>query len=72
MPLAFLAGICVAEPYEITAMKDFFIDLRVPYSVVKNEQVEIRAILYNYADDDIYVSFGTVTKSVGLEIRKCA
>ncbi|XP_060539461.1 venom factor-like [Pantherophis guttatus] len=48
-------GICVAEPYEITAMKDFFIDLRVPYSVVKNEQVEIRAVLYNYADEDIEV-----------------
>nr|ABA28746.1 complement protein C3-2 [Austrelaps superbus] len=48
-------GICVAEPYEITVMKDFFIDLRVPYSVVKNEQVEIRAVLYNYADEDIYV-----------------
>nr|QHR82861.1 venom factor 1 [Vipera anatolica senliki] len=48
-------GICVAEPYEITVMKDFFIDLRLPYSVVKNEQVEIRAILYNYAEDDIYV-----------------
>ncbi|XP_058026888.1 complement C3-like [Ahaetulla prasina] len=48
-------GICVAEPYEITVMKDFFIDLRVPYSVVRNEQVEIRAVLYNYADEDIYV-----------------
>ncbi|XP_032066071.1 complement C3 [Thamnophis elegans] len=48
-------GICVAEPYEITVMKDFFIDLRVPYSVVKNEQVEIRAVLYNYANNDIYV-----------------
>ncbi|XP_026548160.1 A.superbus venom factor 1-like [Notechis scutatus] len=55
-------GICVAEPYEITVMKDFFIDLRVPYSVVKNEQVEIRAVLYNYADKDIYVSFGTVKR----------
>ncbi|KAG8130012.1 hypothetical protein E2320_017155 [Naja naja] len=48
-------GICVAEPYEITVMKDFFIDLRLPYSVVKNEQVKIRAVLYNYADKDIYV-----------------
>ncbi|KAG8130011.1 hypothetical protein E2320_017154 [Naja naja] len=48
-------GICVAEPYEITVMKDFFIDLRLPYSVVKNEQVKIRAVLYNYADEDIYV-----------------
>ncbi|XP_070597679.1 A.superbus venom factor 1-like [Erythrolamprus reginae] len=48
-------GICVAEPYEITVMKGFFIDLRLPYSVVKNEQVEIRAILYNYKKKDIYV-----------------
>uniref|UniRef100_A0A8C4XP71 Complement C3 n=1 Tax=Falco tinnunculus TaxID=100819 RepID=A0A8C4XP71_FALTI len=41
-------GLCVADPYEITVMKNFFIDLRLPYSVVRNEQVEIRAILYNY------------------------
>ena len=49
-------GICVADPYEITVMKDFFIDLRVPYSVVRNEQVEIRAVLYNYGNQDIRVS----------------
>ncbi|NXQ57140.1 CO3 protein, partial [Anthoscopus minutus] len=48
-------GLCVADPYEITVMKDFFIDLRLPYSVVRNEQVEIRAILYNYWLHDITV-----------------
>ncbi|XP_033029165.1 A.superbus venom factor 1-like [Lacerta agilis] len=48
-------GICVAEPYEIRVMKDFFIDLRLPYSIVRNEQVEIRAILYNYANRPINV-----------------
>ncbi|KAL8164556.1 UNVERIFIED_CONTAM: hypothetical protein K2H54_053398, partial [Gekko kuhli] len=48
-------GVCVADPYEIVVMKDFFIDLRVPYSVVRNEQVEIRAILYNYRDEPITV-----------------
>nr|XP_056706593.1 complement C3 [Euleptes europaea] len=48
-------GICVADPYEIIVRKDFFIDLRVPYSVVRNEQVEIRAVLYNYRDQDITV-----------------
>ncbi|XP_067416523.1 complement C3-like isoform X2 [Emydura macquarii macquarii] len=42
-------GICVADPYEITVMKQFFIDLRLPYSVVRNEQVAIRAVLYNYS-----------------------
>ncbi|XP_075581331.1 complement C3 [Pelecanus crispus] len=48
-------GLCVADPYEITVMKDFFIDLRLPYSVVRNEQVEIRAILYNYWTEEIEV-----------------
>ncbi|XP_041524938.1 complement C3-like [Microtus oregoni] len=45
-------GICVADPYEITVMQDFFIDLRLPYSVVRNEQVEIRAVLFNYREKD--------------------
>ncbi|XP_078541473.1 A.superbus venom factor 1-like isoform X2 [Lissotriton helveticus] len=45
-------GICVADPYEITVFKKYFIDLRLPYSVVRNEQVEIRAVLYNYGEDD--------------------
>ncbi|XP_043550883.1 complement C3-like [Chiloscyllium plagiosum] len=48
-------GICIAQPYELTVQKDFFIDLRLPYSVIRNEQVEIRAILYNYDDDEIKV-----------------
>ncbi|KAM4676612.1 complement C3 [Discoglossus pictus] len=48
-------GICVAQPYEIVVMKDFFIDLRLPYSVVRNEQVEIRGILYNYGNMEIMV-----------------
>ncbi|XP_067320118.1 venom factor-like [Anolis sagrei] len=48
-------GICVADPYEITVMKDFFLDLRLPYSVVRNEQVEIRAILYNSGRQPIKV-----------------
>ncbi|XP_045445124.1 complement C3 isoform X2 [Pipistrellus kuhlii] len=45
-------GICVADPYEVTVVQDFFIDLRLPYSVVRNEQVEIRAVLYNYRETD--------------------
>ncbi|XP_011799019.1 PREDICTED: complement C3 [Colobus angolensis palliatus] len=46
------AGICVADPFEVTVMQDFFIDLRLPYSVVRNEQVEIRAVLYNYRQNE--------------------
>ncbi|XP_073478918.1 venom factor-like isoform X2 [Aquarana catesbeiana] len=48
-------GLCIAKPYEIQVMKDFFIDLKLPYSVVRNEQVEIRAILFNYANARIKV-----------------
>ncbi|XP_075118336.1 complement C3-like [Leptodactylus fuscus] len=41
-------GICVSEPYQLTTFKEFFIDLRMPYSVIKNEQVQIRAVIHNY------------------------
>ncbi|CAM2095200.1 unnamed protein product [Caretta caretta] len=48
-------GLCVADPYEIKVMKGFFIDLQLPYSVVRNEDVEIQAIIYNYWDQNIKV-----------------
>ncbi|XP_056412693.1 A.superbus venom factor 1-like [Hyla sarda] len=41
-------GICVSEPYEVTTFKEFFVDLRMPYSVIRNEQVQIRAVVHNY------------------------
>ncbi|KAF4075467.1 hypothetical protein AMELA_G00234780 [Ameiurus melas] len=43
-------SICVADPYEIRVAKDFFIDLKLPYSAVRNEQLEIKAILYNFSN----------------------
>ncbi|XP_075062651.1 complement C3-like [Mixophyes fleayi] len=48
-------GICVSKPHEIQVTMDFFIDLRLPYAVVRNEQVEIRAILYNYGNINLKV-----------------
>ncbi|XP_075128592.1 complement C3-like [Leptodactylus fuscus] len=48
-------GICVAQPTEIQVLKDFFVDLKLPYSVARNEQVEIRAIMYNYMDKNLKV-----------------
>ncbi|KAM6939508.1 complement C3-like [Xenentodon cancila] len=41
-------GICVAEPLEVIVWKPFFIDLRLPYSAVRDEQLEIKAVLHNY------------------------
>ncbi|MCJ8748175.1 hypothetical protein PDJAM_G00162320 [Pangasius djambal] len=43
-------GICVADPYEIIVAKNFFVDLKLPYSAVRNEQLEIKAILHNFSD----------------------
>uniref|UniRef100_K9J8A3 Complement C3 n=1 Tax=Xenopus tropicalis TaxID=8364 RepID=K9J8A3_XENTR len=48
-------GLCVAPPHEIKAMKDFSIDLKLPSSVVRNEQVEIRAVVHNYNSHKIKV-----------------
>ncbi|XP_073418557.1 A.superbus venom factor 1-like isoform X2 [Dendrobates tinctorius] len=48
-------GICVAKPYEIQVKPKLFIDLKVPYSMVRNEQVEIRAVIYNYGQDKVKV-----------------
>uniref|UniRef100_A0A8C2IJK6 Complement component c3a, duplicate 4 n=1 Tax=Cyprinus carpio TaxID=7962 RepID=A0A8C2IJK6_CYPCA len=40
-------GICVADVQEMTVVKNFFIDLKLPYSAVRNEQIEIKAIIHN-------------------------
>ncbi|KAJ8362948.1 hypothetical protein SKAU_G00117790 [Synaphobranchus kaupii] len=48
-------GICVADPFEMKVMKSFFIDLKLPYAAVRNEQLEIKAVLHNYLDEKIKV-----------------
>ncbi|XP_036383959.1 complement C3-like [Megalops cyprinoides] len=48
-------GICVADPLQIKVMKDFFIDLKLPYAAVRNEQLEVKAVLYNYLEEEIKV-----------------
>uniref|UniRef100_A0A3P9BDD7 Complement C3-like n=1 Tax=Maylandia zebra TaxID=106582 RepID=A0A3P9BDD7_9CICH len=48
-------GICVNDDLEILVQKTFFIDLRLPYSAVRGEQLEIKAILHNYEEELIRV-----------------
>ncbi|KAG7316106.1 hypothetical protein KOW79_020972 [Hemibagrus wyckioides] len=48
-------GICVADPYEITVEKEFFIDLKLPYSAVRYEQIEIKAVLHNLSTEKMKV-----------------
>ncbi|XP_077326611.1 A.superbus venom factor 1-like isoform X2 [Lithobates pipiens] len=48
-------GICVAPPFELKVVKSFFIDLKLPFSVELNEQVEIYAIIFNNNEHQIKV-----------------
>uniref|UniRef100_A0A4W5QFS4 Uncharacterized protein n=1 Tax=Hucho hucho TaxID=62062 RepID=A0A4W5QFS4_9TELE len=48
-------GICVSEPLTLIVWKNFFLDLKLPYSAVRNEHLEIKAILHNYMEDTITV-----------------
>ncbi|XP_039369971.1 complement C3-like [Mauremys reevesii] len=48
-------GLCVSEPYEVVVKVPFFVDLRLPYSVVRNEQVELRAVVHNYYEEELQV-----------------
>ena len=55
-----LKGICVDDTLEIIVQKKFFIDLRLPYSAVRGEQIEIKAILHNYLSQKITVSLNII------------
>lgn len=35
--------------------KPFFVDLKLPFSVVRNEQVQIQAVLYNFLSRQVKV-----------------
>ncbi|XP_031732921.1 venom factor-like isoform X2 [Anarrhichthys ocellatus] len=48
-------GFCVAEPYNVKAWKRFFVDLKLPYSVARNEQVQIKAVVHNYGYENLHV-----------------
>ncbi|CAG5928835.1 unnamed protein product, partial [Menidia menidia] len=48
-------GFCVAEPYNVQATKHLFVDLKLPYSVARNEQIEIKAVIHNYAYVDLHL-----------------
>nr|XP_050031301.1 A.superbus venom factor 1-like [Dermacentor andersoni] len=41
-------GVCVAEPVDVVAFRKVFLQVSFPSTVVRNEQVEIVATLFNY------------------------
>ncbi|XP_030637168.1 complement C3 [Chanos chanos] len=50
-----VTGFCVADPFNVRTFKPFFVDLRIPHSVARNEHVEIKAVLQNHKDEDLDV-----------------
>nr|XP_060616241.1 complement C4-like [Anolis sagrei ordinatus] len=46
-------GICISEPLQIRVFQNFHISLRLPYSVKRFEQIELRPVLYNYNSQQV-------------------
>ncbi|XP_009997244.1 PREDICTED: complement C5 [Chaetura pelagica] len=74
-------GICVAAPMEMQVVKDIFLSVHVPYSVVRGEQIEIKGSVYNHrtaaikfcvivATGNGICSFGD-SAAAGERIRSC-
>ncbi|KAL2096581.1 hypothetical protein ACEWY4_008729 [Coilia grayii] len=49
-------GFCVAEPQHLTVFQSFFVSVKLPYSVKKNEQLEVKAVVFNYVNEDLEVT----------------
>ncbi|XP_063000913.1 complement C5 [Elgaria multicarinata webbii] len=41
-------GICVADALQVEVVKEVFINVHIPYSVVRGEEIELRGTVYNY------------------------
>lgn len=57
----------MGEPLEVNVRKDFFIDLRLPFSAVLREQLEVKAILHNYRREILTVSSKMSKHAAGAE-----
>lgn len=49
-------GLCVAKPTRVRVFREFHLHLRLPISVRRFEQLELRPVLYNYLREDVTVS----------------
>lgn len=49
-------SMCVMKPREIEVSSELFIELKMPYSVIRNEHVEIQATVFNYHKEERAVS----------------
>ncbi|XP_056127943.1 complement C4 [Rhinichthys klamathensis goyatoka] len=48
-------GFCIAEPKPLRVFQDFFLSVNLPYSVKRNEQLQVKAVVYNYRQESLQV-----------------
>ncbi|XP_073719211.1 complement C4 isoform X2 [Misgurnus anguillicaudatus] len=48
-------GFCIAEPKPLKVFQDFFVSVTLPYSVKRNEQLQVKAVVYNYKPEGLKV-----------------
>ncbi|NXX96850.1 OVOS protein, partial [Centropus bengalensis] len=51
-----LAGFGMSAPATLTAFQPFFVDLTLPYSIIRGEDFLLRAIVFNYLDHCIKIN----------------
>ncbi|KAH8031822.1 hypothetical protein HPB51_020940 [Rhipicephalus microplus] len=54
-------GVCIPQPREVRAFQLFFLQVVLPYSVVRKEQIEVLATVYNYCNVYVYGLEGVCT-----------
>ncbi|KAM5329098.1 complement C5 isoform 2-T2 [Glossophaga mutica] len=47
------SGICVSDTVKAKAFKDVFLEMNIPYSVVRGEQIQLKGTVYNYRTSGI-------------------
>uniref|UniRef100_A0A3B4ECC5 NTR domain-containing protein n=1 Tax=Pygocentrus nattereri TaxID=42514 RepID=A0A3B4ECC5_PYGNA len=58
-------GICLSDPVEVRVSQDLSIDVPLPYSMVRGEQIELKGSVYNKRNRDIRYSV-TLSASDGV------
>ena len=49
-------GLGLATPLRIVGYREYFVSLKMPYSVKRGEQVSLLATVFNYHEDEMRVS----------------
>ncbi|XP_023557367.1 complement C5 isoform X2 [Octodon degus] len=47
------SGICVADTLKAKVFKDVFLEMNIPYSVIRGEHIELKGTVYNYRTSEM-------------------